>query len=222
VYYEIFQRLPADILIASDTGTSTVWYAQYHRFKRGMMGTVSGRLASMGNGVPYALAAKFAYPHRPVLALVGDGAMQMNGLNELITLKRYWQEWASPQFIVLVLNNHDLNFVTWEMRVMEGNPKFECSQDLPDFPYARYADALGLKGIPVTTPEDIEAAWLEALHSDRPVVIEAMTTGDIPPVPPHITFDQAKNYAASILKGDPQALEIIRASFQQIAETITT
>lgn len=220
VYYELFQRMPGNMIITTDTGTSTVWYAQYHRFTRGMMGTASGRLATMGSGVPYAIAAKFAYPERPVLALVGDGAMQMNGLNELLTVARYWQEWETPHFIVLVLNNRELNFVTWEMRVMEGDPKFEASQDIPDFPYARFAESLGFQGLCLEKPEDIEPAWLEALHSDRPVVIEAYTTPDMPPIPPHISFEQSKNYALAMLKGDPDAFEVIRNSFRQIAETV--
>jgi pyruvate dehydrogenase (quinone) len=147
LYYEIFRSIPSNAMLAIDTGTTTVWYAQYHRFKRGMMATLSGRLASMGAAMPYALAAKFAYPNRPVIALVGDGAMQMNGLNELITLQRYWEQWESPQFIIVVLNNRELNFVTWEMRASEGDPKFNCSQNLPDFPYAHYAESLGFKGI---------------------------------------------------------------------------
>jgi pyruvate dehydrogenase (quinone) len=221
VYYELFERMPNNAIITVDTGTSTVWYAQYHKFHRGMMGAVSGRLASMGAGLPYAIAAKFAYPERPVIALVGDGAMQMNGLNELITVQRYWQNWQTPQFIVLVLNNRELNFVTWEMRSMEGDPKFNASQDLPDFPYAQYAESLGFKGIRLEAPEDIEPAWLEALHSDRPVVLEAYTTPDMPPLPPHITFDQAKNYAAALLKGDSDAGAVMRNSFKQMLETFT-
>lgn len=218
VYYEIFERMPNNAIIATDTGTSTVWYAQYHKFQRGMMGTASGKLASMGSGMPYAIAAKCAFPDRPVFALIGDGAMQMNGLNELITVQRYWQDWQNPQFIVLVLNNRELNFVTWEMRAMEGDPKFECSQNLPDFPYARYAESLGFRGLCVEKPDDIERAWLEALHSDRPVLIEAFTTPDIPPLPPHISLDQAKNYAQAMLKGDPDALAVIRNSLAQMSK----
>jgi pyruvate dehydrogenase (quinone) len=220
VYYEIFDRMPNNAIITVDTGTSTVWYAQYHKFHTGMKGAVSGRLASMGAGVPYAIAAKFAYPDRPVIALIGDGAMQMNGLNELITVQRYWQSWQTPQFIVLVLNNRELNFVSWEMRSMEGDPKFDASQDLPDFPYAQYAESLGLKGIRMEKPEDIEPAWLEALHSDRPVVIEAYTTPNMPPLPPHITFDQAKNYAVAMMKGDANATAVIQNSFKEMVKTL--
>jgi len=217
VYYEIFERMPSNAIIATDTGTSTVWYAQYHKFQPGMMGTVSGKLATMGVGLPYAIAAKCAFPERPVIALVGDGAMQMNGMNELLTVQRYWRNWQSPQFIVLVLNNRELNFVTWEMRAMEGDPKFECSQDLPDFSYASYAESLGFRGIRLESPDDVERAWLEALHSDRPVILEAYTTPDIPPIPPHITFEQSQHYAEAILKGDPDAVNIVRNSFAQMA-----
>jgi pyruvate dehydrogenase (quinone) len=216
VYWEIFQKMPSDAILGVDTGTSTVWYAQYHQFQRGMMGSVSGKLASMGAGIPYAISAKFAYPERPVIAFVGDGAMQMNGENELITVSKYWREWSNPQFIVLVLNNRDLNFVTWEMRIMEGDPKFECSQNLPDFPYAQYAQSLGLKGIRIETAEDIEPAWLEALHSDRPIVLEAYTSPDVPPMPPHITFEQAQHYAAAVFKGDPEAIGIITNTLRQL------
>jgi pyruvate dehydrogenase (quinone) len=216
VYYEIFERMPANAMLCCDTGTSTVWYAQYHKFQRGMSGTLSGKLASMGSAMPYAVAAKFAHPDRPVIALVGDGAMQMNGINGLITVSRYWQEWQNPGFIVLVLNNRDLNFVTWEMRAMEGDPKFECSQNLPDFSYAAYAESLGFMGIRMEKPEDIEPGWLEALHSDRPVVIEAYTTADIPPIPPHINFSQAKNYAKALLQGDQDASSVFRNTLQQI------
>lgn len=216
VYYDIFERLPANAMVCCDTGTSTVWYAQYHKFHRGMMGSLSGKLASMGAAMPYAVAAKFAHPERPVVALVGDGAMQMNGINGLITVARYWKEWKNPSFIVLVLNNRELNFVTWEMRAMEGDPKFECSQDLPNFPYAQYAQSLGFKSVIMEKPEDIEPGWIEALHSNCPVVIEAYTTPDIPPIPPHITFTQAKNYAKALLSGDQDSSTVFRNTLQEI------
>src|ERR687885_384596 len=135
----------------------------------------------MGPGVPYAIAAKFAHPHRPVIALVGDGAMQMNGLNELITVAKYWKRWSDPRLVVLVLNNRDLNQVTWEQRAMSGDPKFAGSQTLPDFPYARYAEDLGLLGIRVDRPDAIGAAWDRALTADRPVLIEAITDPNVPP-----------------------------------------
>jgi pyruvate dehydrogenase (quinone) len=169
----------------------------------------------MGPGVPYAIAAKFAHPDRPVFALVGDGAMQMNGINELITIAKYRDRWADQRLIILVLNNRDLNQVTWEQRAMEGDPQFQGSQNLPDFPYAAYAELLGLKGIRVDTPEAVGPAWDEALRSDRPVVYEAVTDPDVPPLPPHITIEQAKALSSAILGGDPHAGGIIRQSFKQ-------
>jgi pyruvate dehydrogenase (quinone) len=180
-----------------------------------MMASLSGTLATMGPGVPYAIAAKFAHPQRPAIALVGDGAMQMNGINELITIAKYREQWSDQRLIVLVLNNRDLNQVTWEQRAMEGNPKFEGSQDLPDFPYARYAEMLGLKGIRVDDPEQVGPTWDEALAADRPVVVEAVTDPEVPPLPPHITLDQAKALTSALLSGDPNAGQIVRQSFRQ-------
>ena len=178
-----------------------------------MMASLSGTLATMGPGVPYAIAAKFAHPDRPVIALVGDGAMQMNGINELITIAKYRDRWVDQRLIVMVLNNRDLNQVTWEQRAMEGDPKFEGSQDLPDFPYARYAEMLGLVGIRVDNPDDVGRAWDQALAADRPVVYEAVTDPEVPPLPPHITIEQAKALTSALLKGDPNAGRIIRQSF---------
>jgi pyruvate dehydrogenase (quinone) len=169
----------------------------------------------MGPGVPYAIAAKFAYPNRPVFALVGDGAMQMNGINELITVAKYRGHWADQRLFVLVVNNRDLNQVTWEQRAMSGDPKFEGSQDLPDFPYARYAEMLGLKGIRVDRPEQVGPAWDEALTSDGPVVVEAVTDPEVPPLPPHITVEQAKALTSALRSGDPNAGRIVQQSFKQ-------
>ncbi|MGI8568139.1 MAG: thiamine pyrophosphate-requiring protein, partial [Methylocella sp.] len=172
VFWELSPRLPDNCILSSDSGSSANWYARDIKIRRGMMASLSGNLATMGPGVPYAIAAKFAYPDRVVIAMVGDGAMQMNGMNELITISKYWKRWADPRLIVLVLNNRDLNQVTWELRAMSGDPKFEASQDVPDFPYAKYADLLGLKGIFVNDPDKVGSAWDEALAADRPVVLE--------------------------------------------------
>jgi pyruvate dehydrogenase (quinone) len=186
-----------------------------------MKAALSGTLATMGPGVPYAIAAKFNYPDRAVIAAVGDGAMQMNGINELITIKKYWQRWSDPRLIVLVLNNHDLNQVTWEQRVMAGDPRLEASQDVPDFPYARYAELLGLKGIRVDAPDQVAGAWDEALSADRPVVYEAVTDPEVPPLPPHITFEQAKMLTSALVKGDPNRGRIIRQSLKgKLAEFV--
>ncbi len=218
VFHELSNRLPDGAIISSDSGSSANWYARDIKLRKGMMASLSGTLATMGPGVPYAIAAKFAYPNRPVFALVGDGAMQMNGINELITIAKYRHQWADQRLVILVLNNRDLNQVTWEQRAMEGDPKFEGSQELPDFPYARYAEMLGLRGIRVDTPDRVGPAWDEALASDRPVVYEAVTDPEVPPLPPHITIEQAKALTTALLKGDPASGEIVKQSFKQKAQ----
>jgi pyruvate dehydrogenase (quinone) len=180
-----------------------------------MMGSLSGNLATMGPGVPYAIAAKFAFPDRVAIALVGDGAMQMNGNAELVTIAKYWQEWSDPRLVVAVINNHDLNMVTWEQRVMAGDPKFDASQQLPDFPYAGYAESIGLRGIRVDKPERIAAAWDEALAADRPCVVEFLTDPEVPPLPPHITLEQAKAFTQSMVH-DPARSAMIRQSIKEM------
>ncbi len=218
VFYELSKRLPDGAILSSDSGSSANWFARDVRLRQGMMASLSGTLATMGPGVPYAIAAKFAHPQRPVIALVGDGAMQMNGINELITISKYRDRWADQRLIVLVLNNRDLNQVTWEQRAMSGDPKFQGSQDLPDFPYARYAELLGLKGIRVDSPDQVAGAWEEALAADRPVVYEAVTDPEVPPLPPHITLEQAKALSSALLSGDPATGEIIKQAFKQKAQ----
>jgi pyruvate dehydrogenase (quinone) len=183
-----------------------------------MMASLSGTLATMGPGVPYAIAAKFAHPDRPVFALVGDGAMQMNGLNELITIGKYHDRWPDQRLVILVLNNRDLNQVTWEQRAMAGDPKFEGSQSLPDFPYARYAELCGLHGIRVDTPAAVGAAWDGALAAGRPALIEAITDPEVPPLPPHITLTEAKSLTAAMLKGDPETGRFVRQTIKQKAQ----
>jgi pyruvate dehydrogenase (quinone) len=221
VFWELSPRLPERVILAGDSGSSTNWYARDVKLRRGMMASLSGGLATMGSGVPYAIAAKFAYPDRPVIAMVGDGAMQMNGLNGLITVHKYWKKWTDPRFIVLVLNNHDLNQVTWEMRAQDGDPKFEASQQIPDFPYARYADLLGFKGLFVDGPEGVAPAWEEALAADRPVVLEAVTDPNVPPLPPHITLKQMKAFTSTLWQGDPETLQMLKDTAKDfIAELI--
>jgi pyruvate dehydrogenase (quinone) len=168
--------------------------------------------------VPYAIAAKYAHPDRHVIAMMGDGAMQMNGINGLITIAKVWKDWGDPRLTVMVLNNGDLNQVTWEQRVMEGDPKYVPSQFVPDFPYAKYAALLGLNGIRVDKPEDIGPAWDAALAADRPTLLEMVTDPDVPPLPPHITMKEAKAYLSALLHGDPDSMGIIAASFRELRE----
>jgi pyruvate dehydrogenase (quinone) len=218
VFWELSPRLPDNVILACDSGSSANWFARDIKIRRGMMSSLSGTLATMGSGMPYATAAKFAFPDRVVVAMVGDGAMQMNGNNVLITVSKYWKEWKDPRLVVLVLNNRDLNQVTWEQRAMSGDPKLEASQNLPDFPYAAYAESLGLAGIRVDRPEQIGPAWDRAFRSDRPVVVEAVTDPEVPPLPPHITFKQAKAFGSAILRGDPDWPAMIRQSYRDMIE----
>jgi pyruvate dehydrogenase (quinone) len=218
VFHELSKRLPEGAILTSDSGSAANWYARDVKLRAGMMASLSGTLATMGPGVPYAIAAKFAHPTRPVLALVGDGAMQMNGINELITIAKYRHQWSDQRLVVLVLNNRDLNQVTWEQRAMSGDPKFRGSQELPDFPYARYAELLGLEGIRVDAPDQVGSAWDAALAAERPVVLEAITDPEVPPLPPHITLEQAKALSSALLAGDPNTSRIIKQAFKQKAE----
>jgi len=215
VFHELSKRLPDDVILTSDSGSAANWFARDLKLRRGMMASLSGTLATMGPGVPYAIGAKFAHPERPVIALVGDGAMQMNGLAELITIAKYRERWSDQRLIVLVLNNRDLNQVTWEQRAMSGDPKFEGSQKLPDVPYARWAEMLGLNGIRSEDPGEIGECWERALSADRPTVLEVVTDPEVPPLPPHITLEQAKSFASAVLKGDPGSKKIIRQSLRQ-------
>jgi len=216
VFRELSRHLPDNCILTGDSGSSTYWYARDVKLRRGMMASLSGGLATMGSAVPYAIAAKFAHPGRVVVAMAGDGAMQMNGLNELITIGKYWRRWSDPRLIVLVLNNRDLNLVTWEQRATEGDPKFDEAQNLPDFPYASYAKLIGLHGIRVDQPDDLTTAWDFAFSADRPVVVDAYTDPNVPPLPPHITLEQARAYASAIMRGDSGSADIIRATVKQI------
>ena len=219
VFTELSKRLPPQCIVTADSGSAANWYARDLKFKRGMMGSLSGGLASLGAGTPYAVAAKFAYPERPVIACMGDGAMQMNGINVLITVSKYWREWATPHWICLVLNNRDLNQVTWEERIQSGEPKTMSTQSIPDFAYHKYAELLGLKGIFVNDPDKVGAAWDEALASDRPVVLEAYTDPNVPPLPPHITLDQAKQFMLSVPR-DPERGSIIRNVAKEVLAAV--
>jgi len=202
LFWEASARLPDDTILAADSGSAANWYARDLRLRGDMRGSLSGTLATMGPAVPYGIGAKFAHPDRPVVVFEGDGAMQMNGLAELITIARYWQEWADPRLVVAVLHNNDLNQVTWEMRAMQGAPKFVASQSLPDVNYAAFADSIGLRAIAVDEPGQVGPAWDAALTANRPVMLDVRTDPDFPPIPPHATFEQAKDAAEALLKGD--------------------
>ena len=219
MFWELSPRLPDNCILSSDSGSSANWYARDLKIRRGMMASLSGNLATMCPGVPYAIAAKFCFPDRVAIALVGDGAMQMLGNNEMITISKYWKEWSNPLLVILVLNNRDLNQVTWEQRVMSGDPKYEASQDIPDFPFARYAELLGLRGIFVDKPEQIGEAWDQAFASDRPVVVEAYTDPNVPTLPPHISFKEAEAFSKALIKGDPEEIGIIRQTFKDAIES---
>jgi pyruvate dehydrogenase (quinone) len=200
VVWELSPQLPADAIVTSDSGSCANWYARDYRVKRGQMASLSGGLASMGAAVPYAIAAKFAHPARPVVALVGDGAMQMNNMAELITVEKYWRRWTNPRLVTCVFNNEDLNEVTWEQRVMNGNPRFDASQDIPDVRYSRFAEMIGLRGLFVDDPDDLGGAWKEALAADRPVVLEVKTDREIAPLPPHVSLEQARKFLSSVAR----------------------
>ncbi|WP_422742183.1 thiamine pyrophosphate-requiring protein [Mycobacterium sp. WMMD1722] len=203
IAWELSERLPHNAIVTADSGSSTNWYARCLRFRDQIRGSLSGTLATMGPGVPYAVGAKFAHPDRPVIAMVGDGAMQMNGMAELLTIRRYHEQWSDRRLIVCVFHNNDLNQVTWELRAMGGAPKFEESQALPEVSYADIARTMGLHAIAVDTEDDIGAAWDQALAADRPTVLDIRCDPEMPPIPPHATFEQARELTASILKGDP-------------------
>ena len=210
VFHELSPRLPDNAIVTADSGSAANWYARHIRLRGTMRGSLSGTLATMGPAVPYAVGAKFGAPDRPGYALVGDGAMQMNGINELITIAKYWREWADPRLVVAVLNNHDLNQVTWELRALGGSPQFLPSQELPDFPYAGYARSLGLEGIRVDAPDQVVPAWERALAADRPCLVEFVTDPAVPPIPPHATWEQIENALESIVRGDSDRIDVIK------------
>lgn len=214
LFWELSSQLPPNVILTIDTGTVTDWYARDIKIQQGMMAILSGNLATMGPAVPYAIAAKFAYPERVVIAIVGDGAMQMNGNNELITIAKYWHLWRDPRLLIVVLNNRELNQVTWEQRALAGDPKFSASQDIPDFPYASYAKLLNLDGIRIEKPEELAAAIHKGLSADRPFILDVVTDPDVPPIS-HLTAEQTEKFFLSILKHDPDASGVIKNTFRQ-------
>ncbi len=220
LFAAISRNLPDNAILSSDSGSAANWYARHIRIRRGMKASLSGNLATMIPGVPYAIAAKFAFPDRLSVAMVGDGAMQMGGMGEMLTAAKYYKTWADPRLVIVVLNNEDLNQVTWEQRVMEGDPRFEASQEIPYMPFYKYAGLIGLKGIKVERSDQIEDAVKEAFGADRPVIIDAMTDPNEPPLPPHITFKEAVGFAKSIAKapgaGMPGAIEAMREKVEEL------
>ncbi|MEP6465157.1 MAG: thiamine pyrophosphate-dependent enzyme [Parafilimonas sp.] len=216
LFWELSKRLPDNCIISADSGSTATWFARDIKIRRGMKASLSGNLATMCPGMPYTIAAKFAYPDRVPIGLIGDGAMQMLGLNGLITVSKYWKTWSNPQFIILVLNNRDLNQVTWEQRVMAGDPKFAGSQDVPDFAYDEYARLLGLEGIRIDKADDVESALDHAFAMNKPVVINAYTDPSVPPLPPHITFKEMKNFASAIFHGDENSWDMIKQSVKDV------
>jgi pyruvate dehydrogenase (quinone) len=218
LFHELSSRLPQNVIVAADSGSSANWYARQLKFRGDMRGSLSGTLATMGPGVPYGIGAKFAHPDRPAVVFAGDGAMQMNGINELITIAKYWQDWADPRLVVSVLHNNDLNQVTWEMRAMGGAPKFEESQRLPDIDYAGFAASLGLAAHTITDPDRIGDAWDQALAADRPTVLDVHTDGNVPPIPPHATFQQMKDSATALLAGDADRWGVIKEGVKTKAQ----
>jgi pyruvate dehydrogenase (quinone) len=220
LFHDFSEVAPEDAMIAADSGSAANWYARQLKMRGRMRGTLSGTLATMGPGVPYAIGAKFAHPDRPAIAFEGDGAMQMNGLAEMLTVARYWKDWADPRLVVAVLHNNDLNQVTWELRAMGGTPDFVQSQALPEVSYAAFASSVGLGTLTVTDPADLPAAWAEALSADRPYLLDVHCDPDVPPIPPHADLEQMQNMAAALIKGDTSRWGVIKEGIRTKAQEL--
>jgi len=218
LFSELSSQLPDNAVVTADSGSAANWYARNLRFRGNVRGSLSGTLATMGPGVPYGIGAKFGHPERPVIVFSGDGAMQMNGMAELITVKRYWQEWDDPRLIVAILHNNDLNQVTWEMRAMAGAPKFAESQNLPDVDFAGFAASLGLNAMAIKDADELGNAWRNALSADRPTVLDVYTDPDMPPIPPHATWDQFKAATAAVLSGDEDRVGFVKVGLKTKAQ----
>src|ERR1700748_1343580 len=218
VFRELSSRLPMDAIVTADSGSSANWYARQLKFRGDMRGSLSGNLATMGPGVPYGIGAKFGHPGRPVIVFAGDGAMQMTGLAELITVKHYWEQWSDARLVIAILHNNDLNQVTWEMRAMGGAPKFAESQTLPDVDFAAFAAGLGLNALSIKDPDQLAGAWRNALSADRPTVLDVYTDPDMPPIPPHATWDQFKAATAAVLSGDEDRVGFVKVGLKTKAQ----
>ncbi len=215
IFHEFSERAPSNSIIAADSGSAANWYARHITFRGEMRGSLSGTLATMGPAVPYVIGAKWAHPDRPCIAFEGDGAMQMNGMAEMLTVAHYWQEWEDPRLIVAVLHNDDLNQVTWEQRAMSASPKFTASQTLPDVDYAAFARGIGLQGINVDDPDDLGSAWDAALSADRPTLLDVRCDPSVPPIPPHATLEQAKSLSTALVHGDEDAWDVVKEGVKQ-------
>jgi pyruvate dehydrogenase (quinone) len=216
VFWELSKRLPDNCIISADSGSTASWFARDLKIRSGMKASLSGNLATMCPGMPYTVAAKFAYPDRVAIGLIGDGAMQMLGINALISVAKYWKRWKDPRMIILVLNNRDLNQVTWEQRIMVGDAKFATSQDVPDFAYDEYAKMLGLEGIRIEHPSEVKDALDTAMIVQRPVVLNVYTDPSVPPMPPHVSFKQAKAFASAVFHGDEDSWDMIKQSAKDV------
>lgn len=216
VYWELSKRLPDNCILSADSGSTAAWFARDLKIRRGMKASLSGNLATMCPGMPYTIAAKFAYPDRVAIGLIGDGAMQMLGINGLITVAKYWKTWKDPRMIILVLNNRDLNMVSWEQRVMVGDAKFDTSQDIPDFAYDQYARMLGLEGIRVDSPDEVKDALDTAMVIQKPVVLNVYTDPNVPMTPPHVSLKQMKSFSSAIFHGDSDAWDMIKQTTKDV------
>jgi pyruvate dehydrogenase (quinone) len=216
VFHELDKRLPERTVMTSDSGSATNWWARHIKIREGMRGSLSGTLATMLPGVPYAIGAKFAYPDRPVIAFTGDGAFEMLGMNELLTVKHYLGELCgqNPTLIFSVLVNEDLNQVSYEQRVLAADPKNPETQTVPYVPAAEFARILGFEGIKVNRPEDVGPAWDRALAADGPVLLEFVVDPQIPPLPPHVKPQMLKKTAKGLLHGDEDAVGVATKGFK--------
>jgi pyruvate dehydrogenase (quinone) len=201
VAWELGKRLHDDAIVCCDSGTIATWWARQIRAKRGQMYSLSGMLASMGNGLPYAIAAQIAYPGRQCVAFVGDGGFSML-MAELATCVKY----KLPIKIVIVKNN-TLGMIKWEQMVFLGNPEYGC--ELQPIDFAMFARACGATGFTIEDPATCGAILDQALAVPGPAVVEAVVDPFVPPMPPKITVDQATKFGEALLKGTPNRDKIV-------------
>ncbi|MEU4874540.1 thiamine pyrophosphate-binding protein [Streptomyces sp. NPDC021608] len=213
-------QLPPDVMVTCDPGPLTGWYARHLTLRPGMRGAVSAGLAATGCALPYAIGAKSAHPDRPAIALVDDGAMGPDGLAELVTVARCRDRWQDPRLVVAVWNDRRLPRHAQDAQDPQAAPDSQdepssaASQRSPEASYAEFARSLGLTGVRVETPEEVEAGWRTALAADGPAVVEFLTDPSVPPVPAHATWEQLGAAAAAVLKGEPDAGAVARHAFK--------